>query len=657
MKKLFMATLIFVFTLSLAACEGTGDPENGPEDEAPADNTDAPIQKSIDRISLYDQAIPKDFEVIDYGERALRFDSIAFDRTLSGDYLPLYWEDTTYDAFGFPSYVGDTRSHQDGSQEGVATISAVLSATLMGEDKTEDNGTNHVRRLNAYYNPEEGVVLNNINGSSASTSMWYALYPAILYSQVSLLYPDESTMREQTISTIEQWYQAHTVMEEEDADYGYTGFDFSKMEPYDNGQWQEPDSAAGIGMLMYYGYQLTGEDKYLEALKDTMRYLDEYSGSPMYEVLLNYAPFLSAYLNAEHGMDLGVSERVDEIFSGQSIPRGGWGKIVGTWGDYPADGLIGSTNDRGGYAFAMNTFAAAQTIPSFLQYQPQYASSMGQWLLHLSSNSKYFFADQTEEDHQSCQGGPCLSFSETVDHSVPYEGIINNHNSRTPWFGGDPTINGWAETDFSLYSGAATGMLGSMIEKTDVKTIPKFKISNLDSTYPYDTYLLYNPNDSQKTVTYETASGEPRTLFDLVKKETLETGSDQNELTLKSKESVLVMELPEDEEINHDGLQYRDSEGTLLTMDTLTATITNHDAGSSVSGDFDVDFGVRSTVEDDTIETIEVSRGDTTFTFENTDTATLSTDDFEVDGSRRIDFTITTKSGLKDELSLVFRLE
>ena len=43
---------------------------------------------------------------------------------------------------------------------------------------------------------------------------------------------------------------------------------------------------------MYYGYLLTAEDKYLNASFKTLQYADDYFMSPMYEVLLYFAPFL-----------------------------------------------------------------------------------------------------------------------------------------------------------------------------------------------------------------------------------------------------------------------------------------------------------------------------------------------------------------------------
>ena len=86
-------------------------------------------QKEIARINRYDSVIPKNYKWFDYKEKALLYDNIVFDEDASGPYLPLIWQDKTNSTFGFAAYVGDGRTGNNGSQEAVATVAAVLSAT------------------------------------------------------------------------------------------------------------------------------------------------------------------------------------------------------------------------------------------------------------------------------------------------------------------------------------------------------------------------------------------------------------------------------------------------------------------------------------------------------------------------------------------------
>ncbi|HBK68342.1 MAG TPA: hypothetical protein DDZ91_06855, partial [Firmicutes bacterium] len=63
--------------------------------------------------------------------------------------------------------------------------------------------------------------------------------------------------------------------------------------------------------------------------------------------------------NAFQGTSYDLDKAISRVFDGNSVPRGGWGSLVGKWGDYEINGLFGSITDGGGYAFSMNTFAAA----------------------------------------------------------------------------------------------------------------------------------------------------------------------------------------------------------------------------------------------------------------------------------------------------------
>ena len=54
-------------------------------------------------------------------------------------FFPLIWSDNTYDGYGISAYIGDYRNGMDGSQEAITSLAAVLSATLLGVDKSAQN--------------------------------------------------------------------------------------------------------------------------------------------------------------------------------------------------------------------------------------------------------------------------------------------------------------------------------------------------------------------------------------------------------------------------------------------------------------------------------------------------------------------------------------
>ena len=648
MKKKFYSMISLTCILCLTGCS-VAKPV-GTEKKAE-------YQKELSRIERYESNIPSQYRYFDYKSTALAFDELLFDTTREGTYLPLIWEDTTYDSFGVPAYVGDNRMHQDGAQEAVTAIAAVLSATQLGVDKSNQNGNNYVSMISAFYSEQEKIVLNNPSGSSQTTSMWYLLYPAILFTQVSYLYPNELELRQQALTCIQSWYEAYQIMIKEQT-FDYTGFDFTTMQPYKNGIWTEPDSAAGIALLLYYGYELTGDEEYLNGAITCVKYLNDYFGSPMYEALLYFAPYLAAMMNANYQTTLDVEDLLDDMLNGSSIPRGGWGSIVGTWGDYPMSGLMGSTTDGGGYAFAMNTFTAAYAVSPLAKYDSRYASAIGKWLLNLVGNSRYFFSNQTnDENESSTQSSLTMDFAKNTNYVVPYEGIRKSANSKTPWFGGDPTVYGWAETDFSLYSGAHVGLLASIVEETDVEAILRINLTKADlfhQTYP--SYLLYNPYDSKKTVTYQTTGKDAVDLYDNVTKQYLAIGvSGKVSLSIEAGDSIVVVEVPSGKEIRKDGIAYKIDE-EVIGSDAVTVKVTNYENLSKVSETFALELGIISTVEDDEVEQVDVTIDGESKTVSDLKKLSFSVKDLGK-GSKSFIITVVMKSGLKDSTEIRLLLE
>ncbi|MGF7144137.1 hypothetical protein HNQ56_002568 [Anaerotaenia torta] len=603
--------------------------------------------KNLSRIAEYGPMDLKSYRFVDYKGMALDFDRLVFDYDAVGEYLPLIWEDKTYESFGLPAYVGDDRRFKDGAQEAVTCIAAVLSASLNGIDKSNSQGHNYVRMLNAFYNEEEKVILNNPSGSSAATSMWYLLYPAILYVQTSSLYPNEKQMAENAANTVNSWYEAYEIMygDGSDPDFDYTGFDFMKKEPYHNNIWSEPDCAVGIAWLMDYAYDLTGEDKYFTAMKNCLDYIEEYFGGPLYEVLQYFGPFLSAKTNALHGTNYDMNQAFGRVFDGSSIPRGGWGSIRGTWGDYDISGLFGSVTDRGGYAFAMNSFAATSAVIPAAKYDTRYARAIGDWILRVTQNARYFFADETKQENQSTGYLDNKStIPELIKSTIPYEGIIHSYNGKTPWFGGDPTINGWAETDFSLYSGAHIGILASRISRTDQEGILKIDLSEHPMKEELKFYLLYNPYSEYKKVTYEVTSEAPVDLYNTVINEYLvKAVTKEASISIPAKEAAVIVEIPAGTQLrNENGTVYAGKE--FIAAGLCSVAIENLKQNQSVSGKFDFEIKLYSNQADEITEAILSIAGEE-ISFQ--DKITINTKDYG-SGNKNLQVRIRTKNGQTD---------
>ena len=614
--------------------------------------------KRIARTSSYAQSMPENYKYVDYASLAREFDVLIFGLTSPTKSLPLLWADQTYHTFGIPAYVGDRRTGQDGEQEAVTTAAAVYSATLVGNDKTDQQGINYVRMLNAYFNPAEGVFLNNPGRRSVDTSMWYLLYPALLFTHLSQQYPEETQLRQNVVKTIESWYKAYEVMYNNgEPDFSYTGFNFLTNQPYKNGIWTEPDSAVGIALLMYFGYELTGADKYLSATINLLDYIDQFFGSPLYEVLMYYAPALMAKVNAFHGTAYDLDKAISRVFDGNSIPRGGWGSLVGKWGDYEMNGLFGSITDGGGYAFAMNTFAAAGALAPLAQYDPRYARDLGKWLLHASSNARYFYSPETKLENQSLSRlAESNEELQAIIKVVPYEGIRKQSGGKEPWFGGDPTVYGWATTDFSLYSGAHAGIFGALFEPTNQEGILKTDLlaTQLTLAKAYPTYLLYNPYPTAKEVIYRVKGTEPVDLYDTVTNTVVQRGV-QNEakLLIPADEAVVIVELPANTEITQRGLNNY-AGGLYLSSNRSTVSFKDLKNFATVKGRFTVELVLGSNFGD-AIAEASLTVDDEVFPFKD-NKVRLDTRNF-TRGSKKVTAKVITTHGLSDEASLRLNFE
>ena len=634
-QKMLSVWLVLLIVLSLSFCDGKMHRNDRP-------------YKSFNKMASYQDAVPYNYKYTDYKALAERFDALVFDFNAHGEFLPLIWNDITNNSYGIPAYVGDGRMHADGTQEAVTAVAAVLYASLNGIDKSSQNGIDYVDGLNAFFSKEEGIILNNPSGASKTTSMWYLLYPAILFTQVSVLYDDHDAVRANAITNIENWYRAYVEMRKT-GNFDYTGFDFITMEPYSNGIWKEPDCAVGMAVLFKYGYDLTGDEKYMAAIMTLMDYIENFFGGPLYEILMYYAPVMAAYLNTVYGTEYNLQTSLNSVFDGFSVPRGGWGSLAGTWGgDIDVHGLFGSTTDGGGYAFSMNTFAAAGAIAPVVRYDARYAKSIGKFMLHLHNNARYFYSGEIKSENQSVSYVD-ETVPESIITSVPYEGIRKQSSGYSPWVGGDPTVYGWAKTDFALYSGAHVGILGRLFEETNQEAILKVDLLATDSLLEkaYPTFLIYNPHGNSLDVSYHARS--PMTdLYNAVTNKVIARNVvGETLLAVKADEALVIVEIPAGEQIQRNGRNYY-AGGVYISSDRIAISIEGAENNGNITGDVILTVKLASNF-DDKIKRTVLTSGDVELAF--VDRITVSAQKLG-SGSKLMQFTAETYSGLTDTAML-----
>lgn len=157
-------------------------------------------QLKIDRIELMPNK-PEPYIMRDWKQVAIGYDSLVYDVTKKGEYLPL--TRITSDVTNFPgrksylqyTFVGSTDTLKT---ESINTFMSIVGATLCGVDKTNSFGQNWVLMSEEFFNCKNGLNLYG-NRTSAVTGYdwWYELIPNILFYQLYALYPEVGNFKEE----------------------------------------------------------------------------------------------------------------------------------------------------------------------------------------------------------------------------------------------------------------------------------------------------------------------------------------------------------------------------------------------------------------------------------------------------------------------------
>ncbi len=462
--------------------------------------------------------LPQPFQIKDWRALAQAYDRFVFDHDAKGEYLPLIWLDDSRvnidrTTFGLYSYVGDKRQGPEkGGQESVTCIAAVVGATLAGIKKTAPPH-DYVLMCEAWQNNKNSsrLVLDTMDFPTGNT-FWYEIWPQILFAMLAEKYPGHGALDDISRTGAERWCEAVEALSGPDGipDFNHTAFNFSTMTAVDNNKWREPDAAAGVAWLQYAAWTKYGDERFLKGTDACLRFLQEYDGNPYYEVLLPYGALVAARVNAEHGRNYDLDKFLNWCF-GISTCRGGWGVIADTWGEYDCHGLVGSIDDGGGYAFAMNTFAQAAALTPLVRYDARYARAIGKWMLNLTNAARLFYSGALPDDHQTSafwKGDP--------NHVIAYEGLRREWLGKSPCATGDPIAYKWGpETDLGLYGSSYVGFLGAIVNKTNDEKILQLDCLATDFYHDkaYPTWLYFNPHDQPAEVKIEIGPA-PKDLYD-----------------------------------------------------------------------------------------------------------------------------------------------
>lgn len=481
--------------------------------------------------------LPKPFKIMDFKNLAKGFDSLVYDETQTGNYWPLIWKDDSrknfdQETFGIYTAMGDLRQgeeHNDGIfHESLATIGSVFGASLVGIDKSNQNGKNYVTMLKNYFNSDTNwnIVMNNtcpevaLLGGGYARDWWYDVYPNVLFYGVANFYPEEKDYSEIMRSVADKFYEADSILA---GNYAHSFFDYATLTPKDNWICKQEDVAAGHAYVLYSAYKKFHDPKYLKSAKTSLEALLAQTDNRFYEILMPFGAYVAARLNAEEGTNYDYNKILEWTFNGTPECREGWGVLVGNWNGYDISGIVGSTVDHGGFGFLMNTYDTMWPLVPMVRYDQRYANMIGKWMLNASNALKLFYPYEMPEDHQT--------IPEQKQHTkgvIAYEGLIKEahfeqyEHLEAPiaigdgphWVKGNPDVS-----QFSVYGSGHVGIAGAIISKTIVENILQLDLLATDfyRRDAFPSYLYYNPNNEIKSVKIEVGIEEVK-IYDAIKR-------------------------------------------------------------------------------------------------------------------------------------------
>ena len=473
-------------------------------------------QLNIPRIDQMPD-FPSPYVMRDWKQVATQYDAFVFDQNKSGQYLPLVKlkpSGVNYPAIQpilMATYVGTNSATQ---AEAINIIPAVVGASLLNIDKSNQGGLNWVEKIKDFYNSANGqhVYLNGPNASSGN-DWWYDLMPNVFFYQLYNQYPSTPGFEDQFISVADQWLKAVHAMGGNTIPWtapqmNYRGWYLSSMTGNATGV-KEPESAGTIGWLLYQAYVKTGEKKYLDGAQLALEYLSGLNSNPSYELQLPYGTLTAAKLNATIGTNFDIGKMLNWSFNRGDLR--GWGTIVGKWDGKDVSGLIGEANDQGNdYAFLMNGFQQAAALVPLVKYDKRYAKAIAKWTLNLANASRLLypgFLDSNKQDD--------FAWSHEFDPQsvIGYEALKENWQQKALYGTGDAKRNNWANTNLGIYGSSHVGYLAAIVETTDVAGILKLDLNKTDffADRAFSTFLFYNPLASGHQVTVQLGAG----AFDL----------------------------------------------------------------------------------------------------------------------------------------------
>ncbi|MCH7722683.1 MAG: T9SS type A sorting domain-containing protein [Bacteroidetes bacterium] len=504
-------------------------------------------QIDINRIEQMPN-LPEPYKMRDWKQVSMGYDNFVFDFNISGQYLPLIWWRTStvnynHISFGLHTVVGTTSPF---SGEAINVLPAVISASLVGIDKSNQSGNNWVLMCEEYFNKQNGtdVYLNHPTGSNWE-DWWYDTMPNIFFYQLYDMYPNTGDFEYQFTTVADRWLEAIEVMGGSSTPWqkpymNYRAFNLITMTPVSSGV-REPEAAGALAWILYNAYIETGNDKYRIGAEWAMEFLNELDSNPSYELQLAYGVYLAARMNAQIGTTYDVEKLINWCFN--VGPLRSWGAIIGRWGNYDVHGLIGEVNGSNDYAFLMNTFEQVGALVPLVRYDDRFARTIGKWVLNASNAARLLYTNYLPDQNQDSEE---WAHQYDPDSYIAYEALREMQYGQSPYATGDAISGGWGMTNLALYGSSHAGILGGIIDTTTVEKILQLDLLKTDYFHDasYPTYLYFNPFNKNKIVDLYVGNS-LSDIYDAVSNTFLKIGvSGMTAITIPPDEAVVAVITP-----------------------------------------------------------------------------------------------------------------
>ncbi len=339
-----------------------------------------------------------------------------------------------------------------------------------------------------FFNDEIGLFMNS--PGRKSSEHWYLFYVNALAGAVArALFPNRADVLSMLQRSADTMYAEAQNL---NYDFNQQGYHFDTHAPFTNRDiYRQPDSIAGYGYNMLYAALHAGKKDYYSESVKALHLYESFDSNPWYEIPNGSAGlFAASYLNA-HGEPLDIQKLAGWIFDHEQGPL-----HIGKWGKEEIDGLMMGWRDIRENAlrcaYSMETLMPIQFILPSVRYAPALGEAVCKYMRCTLANFQLFYARGTE---------PIYETLPESDHNIPYERVDTFHEDHIPTACGD------FAGQRSVYGAGYLYWAEALARKTDDSEILAFDLSLSDwlADEKYPVFLLRNPYDTEKTVTFDPA--------------------------------------------------------------------------------------------------------------------------------------------------------